>query len=636
MTIPSQDRPPAGSRHAAADERAPARRQWWRQANSPATAAIAATIARLASLRARLGAGEQPWLLLAWDVCGLKAAIHVVAAGKPCIVATAESKQARFAAALDEVRSHLAGQSVVRPRRAALAARTLLPGIVELPVAPHTPRPARQMRELIQSELEPLLAEFGSLWSLGALLEARAYLSTADRERVTLEEAVRREGRRTPLRYGETALEMALIERAALDECLELQEHLQNLDGELVAGWRGRFAAGRPLWLGCGVAAGTHRHWQETLAERDLRLAVCLPLTWLASEAASNGGDHGDGAAAICLELHREEVVAVLRQDGEVLATRSEGRLERRLRADWLARLLSEWNSETRSSVELVCLHADDEAAAQGIAEDLSLYTGYPTRLRTADESWRRVWLNLASEGANPASRLPRLVERDLRDALWTSHDFRRLAVIGTLVAALGVIEGVQQYQLYELNATVADRSRLEREKSQTSQRESHFNAELNELAASLDASRRQLEPLVNDRERLKAIVTMRQKLPDLLLMLAEAVGNDAVLDSLRNSKVGSNATSVQVVAWSPSYTGAQAFVGRIAERTRELGYGVSQTEIVERKGRNNQLGHAVSFWLVPEGDDLESGLPAAPMATSKPPASPAGGISAGGVAVRP
>ena len=203
-------------------------------------------------------------------------------------------------------------------------------------------------------------------------------------------------------------------------------------------------------------------------------------------------------------------------------------------------------------------------------------------------------------------------------------------------MAALGVIEGVQQYQLYELNATVADRSRLEREKSQTSQRESHFNAELNELAASLDASRRQLEPLVNDRERLKAIVTMRQKLPDLLLMLAEAVGNDAVLDSLRNSKVGSNATSVQVVAWSPSYTGAQAFVGRIAERTRELGYGVSQTEIVERKGRNNQLGHAVSFWLVPEGDDLESGLPAAPMATSKPPASPAGGISAGGVAVRP
>jgi len=281
-------------------------------------------------------------------------------------------------------------------------------------------------------------------------------------------------------------------------------------------------------------------------------------------------------------------------------------------------------------------MHADDEAAAQGICDDLSLCTGYPARLRTAGETWQGVWFTLASEAASQASRLPRIVERELRDSLWKSHDFRRLAGIGVLVAALGVIEGVQQYRLYRLNATVAERSRLEREKSQTSQRESQFTAELNELAASLDASRRQLEPLVNDRERLAAIVAMRQKLPDLLLLLAEAVGTDAVLDSLRNSKVGSNATSVQVVAWSPSYTGAQAFVGRIAERTGALGYAVAQTEIVERKGRNNKLGHEVSFWLVPAGDDLESALPPAQAATGKPPANPAGGISAGSTAVRP
>ena len=634
MTGISEDRRPAASAHAVAvEDGKPVPRRWLAKAKARASAARA----RLASLRARLGAGEQPWLLLAWDIASLKAAVHVGAAGKSRIVATAESKQARFADALDEVRTLLAGQSGVSPRRVALAARTLLPGVIDLPVAPDKPRPARQMRELLQSELEPILAEFGGLWSLGALLEARGHLSPVDRERVTLEEAVRREGRRTPLRYGETALEMALIDRAGLDECLELQGHLQNLDGDVVAGWRGRFAAGRPLWLGCGVAAGNHRHWQEALAERNLCLTVCLPLAWLVSEPTSRGEDRRDGAVAtICLELHREEVVAVHRQDGAVLATRSEGRLERRLRPDWLARLLSEWNSETRCSLELVCLHADDEAAAQGICDDLSLCTGYPARLRTAGETWQGVWFTLASEAASQASRLPRIVERELRDSLWKSHDFRRLAGIGVLVAALGVIEGVQQYRLYRLNATVAERSRLEREKSQTSQRESQFTAELNELAASLDASRRQLEPLVNDRERLTAIVAMRQKLPDLLLLLAEAVGTDAVLDSLRNSKVGSNATSVQVVAWSASYTGAQAFVGRIAERTHAQGYAVAQTEIVERKGRNNKLGHEVSFWLVPAGDDLESALPPAQAATGKPPANPAGGISAGSTAVRP
>ena len=102
------------------------------------------------------------------------------------------------------------------------------------------------------------------------------------------------------------------------------------------------------------------------------------------------------------------------------------------------------------------------------------------------------------------------------------------------------------------------------------------------------------------------------------------------MLDSLRNSKVGSNATSIQVVAWSPSYTGAQAFVSRIAELTRELGYGVSQTEIVERKGRNNKLGHEVNFWLVPEGDDLESASTTARPPLSTPPAVGTSGISAG------
>ena len=198
MTGISEDRRPAASAHAVAvEDGKPVARRWLAKAKARASAARA----RLASLRARLGAGEQPWLLLAWDIASLKAAVHVGAAGTSRIVATAESKQARFADALDEVRTLLAGQSGVSPRRVALAARTLLPGVIDLPVAPDKPRPARQMRELLQSELEPILAEFGGLWSLGALLEARGHLSPVDRERVTLEEAVRREGLAPLARY---------------------------------------------------------------------------------------------------------------------------------------------------------------------------------------------------------------------------------------------------------------------------------------------------------------------------------------------------------------------------------------------------------------------------------------------------
>jgi hypothetical protein len=63
-----------------------------------------------------------------------------------------------------------------------------------------------------------------------------------------------------------------LIESAALDECLELQEHLQNL-AAIVAGWRGSLRRAVAGWLRCCRGA---TDWQETLTERDLRLAVCL------------------------------------------------------------------------------------------------------------------------------------------------------------------------------------------------------------------------------------------------------------------------------------------------------------------------------------------------------------------------
>ena len=118
--------------------------------------------------------------------------------------------------------------------------------------------------------------------------------------------------------------------------------------------------------------------------------------------------------------------------------------------------------------------------------------------------------------------------------------------------------------------------------------------------------------------------------------MLAQTIGNDAVLDSLRNSKVSSNATSIQVVAWSPSYTGAQAFISRIAEQSRSLGYGVTQTGIIERKGRNNKMGHEVNFWLIPESDDLEGDSAVTRPASSPPPTTATVGISAGVPPARP
>lgn len=589
---------------------------------------------RLAALRRRFAGKSKTWLLLAWDINGLQAALFASGEPQSGVIAQAGSALPNFAEALDEILSELQHKTPVRPQRVALAARHILPAVVNLPVAPDKPKPQSQMRELVQSDLEPVLSDFGSLWSIGALLQARGHLTPEDRERIMIEESLRREGKHTPLRYGETALELGLIDRATLDACLETQEQLQHLDATIVSGWHGRIEDGQALWLACGVGQALYEEWREILAGRNLKLTACLPLAWLLSESdvvESGSGRKESASTTVTLELHREEVVAVHRQQGRVLAARSEGRMERQLGPDWLARLVADWANDGRCTIELICLHAQDEAAAHQISDDLGLCTGQQVSVRDAEASWNGLWRHMAEQAEAQGSALPRIVERELRGSAWANHDVRRLVVLAVVLALLGVNESWQRYQLHQLETKIANRNKAEQDKAQSTQLQAKFNTELTALAKDLDATRKKLEPLVNEQERLKLLMAMRRNLPDLLAMLAQSVGNDAVLESVRNSKGDSNAASIQVVAWSPSYTGVQAFADRVGEMSRSLGYGVVQTEIVQRKGRNNKAGHEVSFWLQPEGEDLEMSArdSEAVVRTPNPLTPPASGISA-------
>lgn len=567
--------------------------------------------AAIDSLRDKLDSRNTTWLLLTWDVGGMEAALMQVGKSEATLLAGASSRQGRFAAALDEIMQSLAAATPVRPRQVALAARHVLPAVIELPVQPDKPRRPEQMRELIQADLEPVLAEFGSLWSMGALLQARGYLSPADRERITMEEAVRRQNRGNQLRYGEIAIELELIEREALDECLDQQAALQNLDASLMAGWRGRIEDKHPLWLVCGVGQATYNEWREALSRRGMQLAATLPLSWLASDIENASQATADArreqpVPAIDLEIHAEEVVAVLRRHGHVMATRSEGRIERAPAADWVNRIIADWAAESRAQITLHFMDAADDPYGDALADELNLTTGHPCAVRRSDETRQAVWRNLLREAAAPVSRLPRMVARELRGSAWSDPDVRRLLALGGVLLGLTAFEGVQQYRLHSLEARMLERQTKEKQHSGTAQQEAMINQKLVELGKGLDVTRRELEPLLNDRSRLTRIISMRVDLPDLLFLLAQAVGSDAVMEEVHNDNTFSEGSAIQVIAWSPSYTGAQDFVNRMAVLAREKGYGLSQMEIKERKGRNNRRGHEVKFWLLLEDSELE------------------------------
>ncbi|MDD5328497.1 MAG: hypothetical protein PHX38_00700 [Sulfuricella sp.] len=543
------------------------------------------------------------WLLLAWDIPGLRAVVAECGSGGLKVVGEAFSGKADFSAAARDVAAAFAGQGIKLPAKAALASRLVSPVVAELPVAPGKPRPAGQMRELLRPDLETAQAEFSNLWNFGALLAARGHLSADDRARVGMEDELRRENA-TPLRFGETAMHLGLIGRPAMDECLYLQERLQLLDGDLAIAWNGHASDGQPTWLGCAANAGYYQAWTSALDENGIRLAATLPLAWLAGDAAE-GGD----AARVSLELHHEEVVAVLRRGGRVVAARAEGRMERPLRGDWLARLAGDWETGGRARLDLLCLYPADEDAAAAVVDELETLAGSPVTLTRADACWQGLWRGLADEADAPSqsARLPRLAEREMREPLLANADFRRTLAVAGVLALLGGIEAAQQVAAMRLEKSAAAKLSQEKNRTQSTQQQLHFNAELEALAKDLDKTRSELAPLLNDRQRLSSIAAMRRHLPDLIQTLARAVGDDAVLESLHNSRSANDATSIKVTAWSPSYSGAQAFANRMAEFSGALGYGVSQTEIVASKGRSDKPGHTVTFWLLPDQDELEA-----------------------------
>lgn len=569
------------------------------------------SVTRLKALAAGLRAGRKPCLLLAWDVGGLHAALADGCTPDARMLGQAFSGEGRLRAALAAVLEQLAAQGLARPRQVFLAARHVLPIVADLPVAPDKPRPRAQMRELVQADLEPALAEFGSLWSMGALMQARGLLDANERQRISQEEASRRQNRQSQLRFGEIALEIGLIEREGLDECLDLQAELQNLEASVAAGWLGRTEERQALWLVCGVGERVYREWREALAEAGLRLAAVLPLAWLASDNEASPADgHDSSLPRISLELQREEVVAVYRRHERVLAARSEGRVERKLGSDWLTRLIADWASEPRVALEIRALHGEDDALIAALAEDLALTTGHPCRARDSADSRAALWRNLLREGSSRTPGLPRLVDKALRGSPWNNPDLRRLAALGVVLAIIGGVEGYQHFRLHRLEARMAERQQQEQERSKSAQQMALVGQQLASLGRSLDDARRQLEPLLADRARLDAVLSMQADLPELLYMLAQSIGDDAVLDEVHNDVTQASGAAVHVLAWSPSYTGAQAFVSRVAAAVRGRAWGVAQTEINERVGRSGKRGHEISFWLLPEEGELEAVTP--------------------------
>lgn len=509
------------------------------------------------------------------------------------------SASADFATALDALCAELAAKGEKVPTRALLASSLVVPARIDLPVAFDKPRPPLQMHELVRSEIEPSVAEFGAFWNIGAVLSAQGALDETARERLSLELALRREQLRSqPLRFGELALELALVDREALERALRMQESLQSLEAEFACGWLGRKDGdGRAVWLGAAIGSRLYRGWTDALKARGVQLVGALPLVGLLPAAEGTG---------IVLEWWGEFVAAVRWQDGGITGLRIESRLERPVSGHWVGRLVEDWLETGRERLALkvfVPLAAD---AAASLQADLASRCGGEVLPIEGQEAWDALWqrIPLVEDGAR--AWLPLVRPDRLAGPRWKRPDFIRAAVLGLAVAGVAGVELSQRLRLGAIEARFEQAEALARQSDAVTARQQQLIGDLNTLKRDLESARNELAPLANEVGRLQGIDDMRKHLPDLLQGLARAVGDEVVLDAVYHhaDDIG-DFSRIKVEAWSPDYTAAHSFASRAEQEVGRLDYGVSQTEVRQRKGRNGQPGHQVSFWLVPVADEL-------------------------------
>ena len=194
---------------------------------------------------------------------------------------------------------------------AILLSPAVLSTLMELPVNPKKPRPVVQMLELVRWEVEPLLMQHMTRWSVGHLLVGQGYMTEKQAQAVMdMQQGKPNAGNAMALtdkfslrRFGDLAEEMGFIKRSQLNACLTGQEWLKADDEQIECGWTAQGAVedipGSFNWLvGC-VNKSLLQRWTDVFARQGIKLKSLYPLTGCSTALSTH-----DHASHIVLESH--------------------------------------------------------------------------------------------------------------------------------------------------------------------------------------------------------------------------------------------------------------------------------------------------------------------------------------------
>ncbi|MGE3809156.1 MAG: hypothetical protein AB7K24_31210, partial [Gemmataceae bacterium] len=508
-------------------------------------------------------------------------------------------------------------QPVELPGRAIVVTPEVIPAVLELPVDPAKPRAAAQMLDLVRWEMETYLAQYAPARQIGDILIGRGHL-TADQVREVLQEVEKRKrdslisrtpgDRRTVSRFGDTAVELGLIERAQLEECLNLQESMHAGEEDYCYSYAGQPGApgaeGRHPWLVACVHRAVRDRWEQAFGQEKLRLDGLYPLVGTASAAMPE--ENARGSSGI-LELQAGLVAATRVQDGVVVGMQIHYTAGRSPGVNTYVDLLGH---DARGPIWLAGRHAHLRNLPRELPELLHRETDFiQMPIESASPETRgnqaaMLGAYASATGRAGAKRALGVPARDPAPPLWQRPQMHVAAVVSALVLLVGSVEMslAKWKKRLETDKPVLDqlaqRKRLAEDAKAKLARAKQIQADITKSNKELELARADADHFEGALHRkvfeewrkanlrricLEKEVPRRGKLvPAMLDAMAKSAGGDVAVEKI----VEKDIDEISVFAWSLDETSAQRFAQALEKTLAPWEMGVVGVHLRSAKGR--------------------------------------------------
>lgn len=512
----------------------------------------------------------------------------------------AESYAQDFKKAVADVVENLKAQGWKGNGRAVLLMPGVISALLELPVPANKPRPPLQMQELVRWELEPLLMQHTTIWSIGRILVGLGFIEEAQAREILARQQGKFAGKEgesklemfSLKRFGDVAIEQGYITRDQLTEALAKQAWLRMEGDDIACGWQAIASdeenQGPYPWLASGVNKGLLKQWEAAFAAQRVTLEFLFPV---AGCAAANLDSR---EPAVVLEVGGGQVVGIrLGENGIESLVTHESALNGAMEA-----CLETYHGLTPPDPETLWLAVSEGGNAK-LASTLTEVVGRKVRVL---ESGVVGVAESVSAGMAGAARFVfgmaggthccAVSTRGPKTPLASRPQFRLAAGIALILAGIAVAEGVLQ-----VRQSLA---------TETAERVGKQAAELDEAIARVQAQIKKQDDIkaklaeVEKAEQQAAFYTdelprRATLLQTILGELERSVSDTVVIDRFAEEP----RKGLLLSAWALTDAAAQKFALTLKRNLEPLGLAVVEVRVAEKNGRLSLPGYGLTLRIV-------------------------------------